>query len=118
MQADWGFPLQAEDPKRETGAAGEVAMGFGGAVEAEEPHHGDGEIAQDRNHPGSGAGTDLGAILVVAHIADPVAWVFDGPVATDQWTCLVFSCTTRYHDVTRLRPQRSTSSARNTQKRL
>ena len=65
--------LQAEDPKREAGAVGEVAVTIGGRDETEGTQDGDREVTEGRHHAGRRAITDLGAILVVGHIADPVA---------------------------------------------
>jgi len=67
--------------QRPAGLAGVVAQGGGDAGVAGQPQDGDGQVAQAGHDAGAVAGADLGAVLVVGDVTDPVQPVLDSPVA-------------------------------------
>src|SRR5262245_54631169 len=58
--------------QRPAGLAGVMAQGGGEAGVAGQPQDGDGKVAQAGHDAWSVAGADLGAVLVVGDVADPV----------------------------------------------
>src|SRR5215467_14657532 len=61
------------------GSAGVVAQGGSDAGVARQAEDADGEVAEGGHDAGAAGGADLGAVLVVDEVADPVQPVFDGP---------------------------------------
>lgn len=71
-----------------------VAVSGGDVGDAGQAERGDGEVADGGYDLGAGSGADLGSLLVVGDVSDPVDLVLDVPVTADPardplWPALV-----------------------------